>query len=89
MNFSEAMFYENYLTSDFHTNTAISRRVCLLVKMASKSVIRPIGVFRYYNVTCRLMFKERGIHASFLEGSLVNVAIFPPIFQSSHIPPKL
>ena len=24
MNFSEAMFYENYLTSDFHTNTAIS-----------------------------------------------------------------
>ena len=24
MNFSEAMFYENYLTSDFHTNTVIS-----------------------------------------------------------------
>ena len=43
MNFSEAMFYENYLTSDFHTNTVISRRVCLLVKMASKTVIRPIG----------------------------------------------
>ena len=42
MNFSEAMFYENYLTSDFHTNTLISRRVCLLVKMASKTVIRPI-----------------------------------------------
>ena len=42
MNFSEAMFYENYLTSDFHTNTVISRRVCLLVKKASKTVIRPI-----------------------------------------------
>ena len=42
MNFSEAMFYENYLTSDFHTNTVISRRVCLLVKRASKIVIRPI-----------------------------------------------
>ena len=42
MNFSEAMFYKNYLTSDFHTNTVISRRVCLLVKMASKTVIRPI-----------------------------------------------
>ena len=42
MNFSEAMFYENYLTSDFHTNTVISRRVCLLVKMASKTAIRPI-----------------------------------------------
>ena len=42
MNFSEVMFYENYLTSDFHTNTVISRRVCLLVKMASKTVIRPI-----------------------------------------------
>ena len=41
MNFSEAMFYENYLTSDFHTNTVISRRVCLPVKMASKTVIRP------------------------------------------------
>ena len=25
MNFSEAMFYKNYLTSDFHTNTVISR----------------------------------------------------------------
>ena len=24
MNISEAMFYENYLTSDFHTNTVIS-----------------------------------------------------------------
>ena len=24
MNFSEAMFYENYLTSDSHTNTVIS-----------------------------------------------------------------
>ena len=33
MNFSEAMFYENYLTSDFHTNIV----VCLLVKMASKT----------------------------------------------------
>ena len=42
MNFSEAMFYENYLTADFHTNTVISRRVCLLVKMASKTVIRPM-----------------------------------------------
>ena len=42
MNFSEAMFYENYLTSDFHTSTVISRRVCLPVKMASKTVIRSI-----------------------------------------------
>ena len=42
MNFSEAMFYENYLTSDFHTNTVISRHVYLLVRMASKTVIRPI-----------------------------------------------
>ena len=24
MNFSDAMFFENYLTSDFHTNTVIS-----------------------------------------------------------------
>ena len=41
----KAMFFENYLTSDFHTNTVISRRVCLLVKMASKTVIRPIVVY--------------------------------------------
>ena len=34
--FSEAMFYENYLRSDFHTNTVI----CLLVKMASKTFER-------------------------------------------------
>ena len=47
MNFSEAMFYENYLTLDFHTNTVISRRVCLLVKMASKTVIRPIYTRNY------------------------------------------
>ena len=38
------MFHENYLTSDFRTNTVISRRVCLLVKMASKTVIRPIVI---------------------------------------------
>ena len=42
MNFPEAKFSENYLTSDFHTNTVISRLVCLLVKMASKTVIRSI-----------------------------------------------
>ena len=42
MNVSEAMFYENCFTSDFHTNTVISRRVYLLVKMVSKTVIRPI-----------------------------------------------
>ena len=38
MNFSEVMFYENYLTSNFHTNTVISRRVCLLVEMVLKTV---------------------------------------------------
>ena len=42
MNFLDAMFYENYLTLDFHTNTVISRRVCLLVKMASETVMRLI-----------------------------------------------
>ena len=42
MNFSEAKFYENYLTSDFHTNTVISRRVSLPIKMASETVIRSI-----------------------------------------------
>ena len=36
MNCSEAKFYEIYLTSDFQTNTVISRRVCLPIKMASK-----------------------------------------------------
>ena len=35
--FSKRTFYEDYSTSDSHTNTA-----CLLVKMASKTVITPI-----------------------------------------------
>ena len=42
MNFSQAMFDENYLTSDFHTNIVISQRVCLLVKMVSKTAMRLI-----------------------------------------------
>ena len=42
MNCSEAKFHENYLTSDFHTNTVISTRVCLPIKMPSKTVIRSI-----------------------------------------------
>ena len=48
MNFSEAMFYdhENCLTSDLHTNTVISGRVCPLVKMASKTVIGRIMLAR-------------------------------------------
>ena len=40
MNCSEAKFYENYLTSDFHTNNVLSRRVSLPVKMASETVTR-------------------------------------------------
>ena len=46
MNFLEAMFYEHYLTLDFHTNTYF-KRVCLLVKMASKTVIRPISLTNF------------------------------------------
>ena len=47
MNFSEAMFYENYLTSDFHQyKHCYFEPVCLLVKMASKIVIRPIIWFK-------------------------------------------
>ena len=40
MNFSEVKFYGNYLTSDSYTNTVISRRVCIPVKMASETVTR-------------------------------------------------
>ena len=47
MNFSEAMFYKNYLISDFHTNTVISSLFAVLVKMASKTVIRPIGLIEF------------------------------------------
>ena len=42
MNYSEGMFYENYLKSYLHTNTVISRPVCLPIKMASKTMIRSI-----------------------------------------------
>ena len=50
------MFYETYLTSDFHTNTVsycYFKSVCLLVKMALKTVIRPIGPLssHIYNYT--------------------------------------
>ena len=47
MKFSEAMFYETYFTSDFHTNTVTGafRRVYLPFKMASKTVIK-MGLFR-------------------------------------------
>ena len=42
-NFSEAMFYENYLTSDyFPYKHCYFKPVCLLVKMASKTLKRPI-----------------------------------------------
>ena len=52
MNFSEAIFYENYLTLDFHTNTVISRNVCPLVKMVSEIVIRPIYEQNLSKPTC-------------------------------------
>ena len=43
--FSEQPFYGNYSTLDSHINTVISHTfVCLLVKMASKTVIRSIQV---------------------------------------------
>ena len=42
MNFSEAMFYENYLISDFLANAVFQDNCLLLVKMASKTVMRPI-----------------------------------------------
>ena len=42
INFSEAMFYKNYLTSDFHTNTVISSLFAYSSKLASKTVIRLI-----------------------------------------------
>ena len=45
MDFSEAKFYENYFTWDFYTTSVISRPVCLLVKMASRTVIRSIYVW--------------------------------------------
>ena len=58
MNFSEAVFYVNYLTSDFHSNTVISRLVCLLVKMALKTVIRPIKIHRSISENV-IRFNER------------------------------
>ena len=42
MNLTEVKFYENYLTSDFHTSNVSSRRVCLHAEMASKTVTRSI-----------------------------------------------
>ena len=49
-NFSETMFYENYLASDLHTNTVVLRRVFLLFKIVSKTMIRPINDCRFLQV---------------------------------------
>ena len=56
--FSKRTFYENYSTPDSHTNTAILRLLafCLPVKMASKTVIRPI----YTNVTPSILVLKSG-----------------------------
>ena len=37
MNFTEVKLYENYFALNFHTNTVISRRVCLPIEMAAET----------------------------------------------------
>ena len=75
MNCSEVKFYENYLTSDFHTNTVISGRVCLPIKMASKTVIRSIYVlmivFGLNRVQTLLELKHSLGHLSYTDISLL------------------
>ena len=48
---AEAMFYENYLISDFHTNTVISNRMDLkkYIKKCQKMVLKETQTFRVYN----------------------------------------
>ena len=41
---SKSIFTKSYLPSDSHTNTVISDRFCLPVKMASKTMIRLIVI---------------------------------------------
>ena len=48
-----AMFNGNYLTSDFYTNTVISRCVCLPVKKTSKTVVRPFRLWSW-NIFCSI-----------------------------------
>ena len=50
MNFLGAMFYENYLTSDFHTNTFISGRVCLLVPKAARKFGNDIPLSKIWTI---------------------------------------
>ena len=52
--FSEHPFYGNYSTLDSHTNTVIScnfSRICLLGKMASKTVTRSICLAKYKTIS--------------------------------------
>ena len=52
MNFSEAMFYKNYLTSDFHTNTVISS---LFAYSSANCRAQLVTVSNYYKkITFRL-----------------------------------
>ena len=48
--FSEQPFHGNYSTLDSHTNTVIFLPVCLLVKMASKTVTRSVRRTLYWHV---------------------------------------
>ena len=49
--FSEQPFYRNYSTLNFHTYKHCNfSRVCLLVKMASKTVTRSIISVQYNNI---------------------------------------
>ena len=51
MNFSEGMFYEKYLTSDFHTNTKHYFKTCLPTRQKGvETVIRPVDFTESYYV---------------------------------------
>ena len=92
MNFSEAMFYENYLTSDFHANTVISKRVCLPIKMASKTVtINALyDVCQKYvpNPLCISSIKTASLEKSKLEISLQST-FCPTLLQKNNQQTKL
>ena len=81
---SEAMFYENYLASDFHTNTVISRRVCLLVKMASKTAQLDISVaplrFRRTNFSFLKCSKWQDSIVNVMKLELLTMVILIQVF---------
>ena len=71
MNFSEEMFYENYLTSDFHTKNCYFKTCLPTRQNGTKTIIRPIRA----SLISRRRFKRKLYDSLFLQPSVTSVKL--------------